>query len=52
MRKGLEEEKWELQDQIAKISRNMGNLFDAAYEIGGAKLLDKLQAAIGLVENT
>ena len=39
-----------LEKQLANKSHQIGELFNAAFEIGGAPLLDKLQSAIGLVE--
>jgi Ulp1 family protease len=39
-----------LEKQLAEKSYKIGELFNAAFEIGGAPLLDKLQNAIGLIE--
>jgi hypothetical protein len=39
-----------MQNKIAQISHNIAQLFNAAYEYGGAKLLDYLQNSIGLIE--
>lgn len=48
----LEKEKVELQNKLALTSNKLGEIFNVAYEIGGAKLLDKLQSSIGLTENS
>jgi hypothetical protein len=40
----------ELQGKIASMSHNIAQLFNAAYDYGGAKLLDYLQNSIGLIE--
>lgn len=40
----------QLERMLANKSHQIGELFNAAFEIGGAPLLDKLQSAIGLVE--
>lgn len=47
----LERENVELQTKIASMSHNIAQLFNAAYDYGGAKLLDYLQNSIGLIEN-
>jgi hypothetical protein len=47
----LERENVELQTKIASMSHNMAQLFNAAYDYGGAKLLDYLQSSIGLIEH-
>ena len=41
----------ELQTKIASISHNIAQLFNAAFDFGGAKLLDYLQSSIGLIES-
>ena len=46
----LERENIELQTKVASISHNIAQLFNAAYDYGGAKLLDYLQNSIGLIE--
>lgn len=46
----LERENIELQNKVAEMSHNVAQLFNAAYEYGGAKLLDFLQRSIGLTE--
>jgi hypothetical protein len=35
---------------VANESFRIAQLFNAAYDIGGGKLLDELQKAIGLIE--
>lgn len=47
---GLERENIEMQTKIASISHNIAQIFNAAYDYGGAKLLDFLQSSIGLIE--
>jgi len=39
-----------LQHQLAAASHKICELFNVAFEIGGAKLLDKLQSSIGITE--
>lgn len=45
-----EDNRVNLEKQLANKCHQIGELFNAAFEIGGAPLLDKLQSAIGLVE--
>lgn len=40
----------ELQVKIASTSHKIGQIFNAAFDYGGAKLLDHLQNSIGLTE--
>lgn len=42
----LEQEKLELQTQLAISNNRLANMFNVAYEAGGAKLLDLLQSCI------
>jgi len=39
-----------LKNEVAANSFKLAQLFNAAYEYGDSKLLDYLQAAIGLIE--
>ncbi len=39
-------------NKLAISMNKIGQLFNVAYEVGGAKLLDKLQTAIGLTESS
>jgi hypothetical protein len=47
----LERQNIELQTKIAMSTHNVAQLFNAAYEYGGPKLLDHLQCSIGLIEH-
>lgn len=44
----LKSENAQLQSNVAAMSYKLAQLFNAAYEYGGAKLLDYLQTSIGL----
>ena len=46
----LRSENSELQGSLASMSYKLAQLFNSAYEYGGAKLLDYLQTSIGLTE--
>ena len=46
----LRNENTQLQSNVAAMSYKLAQLFNAAYEYGGAKLLDYLQTSIGLTE--
>lgn len=46
----LRAENNDLQIKVATESFRIAQLFNAAYDIGGPKLLDELQKAIGLIE--
>lgn len=39
-----------LQEQIITLKCRLGDLFNAALEYGGPKLVDKLQYAVGIKE--
>ena len=47
----LERQNVELQTKIASMSHNIAQIFNAAFDFGGAKLLDYLQGSIGLIEH-
>ncbi|CAD8189818.1 unnamed protein product [Paramecium octaurelia] len=42
------EEKERFNDQIIKLKCQLGDIFNTAYDIGGNKLVDRLQQAVGL----
>ena len=46
----LKNENNALKNNLAASSFKLAQLFNAAYDYGDAKLLDHLQAAIGLIE--
>ena len=46
----LRSENVALQGNVVSMSYKLAQLFNAAYDYGGAKLLDYLQTAIGLTE--